>query len=135
MSGNPRSDRARSIGASPGGMQTPSAYWTIRDSLRGNPDADPTAACQRDTRAQHGCRPEGEFRPPGDAGGPCRPRPVAMGRLPAAQPRQPVVARLRPFRNLERPRLDASLLAAVPHRLTHAAPRGAEIPRTRPRTA
>src|SRR4029450_8718498 len=37
MSGNPRSDRARSIRTSAGRMQSTASYWTIRDSLRGPP--------------------------------------------------------------------------------------------------
>ena len=44
----------------------------------------------------------------------------AVGPAPAPQPRQPALARPRPLRALERPRLDAALCAAAPDRLRPA---------------
>ena len=131
MSGNPRSDRARSIGASPGGMQTPSAYWTIRDSLRGSPM--PTRRQLANAIRALAWMPSSRRIPaiPGMPMGMADIAEVLWSDYLRAQSRQPALARPRPLRALERPRLDAAVLAAAPDRLRAADRRAEELPPAR----
>ena len=67
----------------------------------------------------------GQFRPSRHADGHGRHRRGAVERLPAPQPGQSALARPRPLRAVERPRLDAAVRAAAPDRL-RPADRGAQ---------
>ena len=82
-------------------------------------------ACQCSAGAGDGCGGGGEERASGDADGNGSNRARALARRAAAQPVASALAGPRPFRAVERPRLDAAVRAAAPHRL-RSADRGAE---------
>ncbi len=75
---------------------------------------------QRHPRARDGRRPDGQLRPPRHADGHGGDRRGAVAPAPAPQPGQSALGRPRPLRALQRPRLDAAVRAAAPHRLRPA---------------
>ena len=83
---------------------------------------------QRDPRALDGRGAAGELRPPGHADGHGRDRGRAVGPASAPQPGQSALARPRPLRAVERPRLDAAVFAAAPDRLRPRALGAAQLP-------
>src|SRR5699024_3603979 len=101
---------ARMLSASLGGL---SMTCPTLPQARSLPNAVPFRTGQRHSRALHGCRPEGEIRPPRRAHGHGRYRRSPVERLPQAQPRGPEVARSRPFHTVQRTRLYAALLIAA----------------------
>ncbi len=82
------------------------------------------------SRPGHGCRPTSQFRAPRGAHGHGRHRPRAVDAAPAPQPGRPGLDRPRPLRAVQRPRLDAALRPAAPHRLRPADRRTAPVPAT-----
>ena len=79
---------------------------------------------QRHPRARHRCGGGGEVRPSryADGDGRCRHRAVVA--LPQVRCRRPALAGPRPLRAVRRPRLDAALCAALPHRPRRHGDRG-----------
>ena len=75
---------------------------------------------QRHPRARDGRRRGGEVRSSRHADGHGGDRRRAVDAAPAAQPGQPALARSRPLRAVERPRLDAAVRAAASDRLRPA---------------
>ncbi len=100
------------------GCPQPPAYRTMR-ALYGYPShhPHPPRPGQRHPRALHGRRPARQLGTPGRAHGHGRHRRSALARRAQAQPRQPELVEPRPLRALERPRFDAAVFAAAPHRL------------------
>ena len=79
-------------------------------------------------RPGDGRRAAGQFRPPRRADGHGRDGRGAVGPAPQAQPAQPALARPRPLRAVQRPRVDAAVRAAAPERLRAADGRAAQLP-------
>ena len=83
---------------------------------------------QRVAGARHGRRRGGEIRPPRDADGDGRDRRRAVAPPPVARSRASALGRSRPLRAVQRPRLDAAVRAAAPHRLRPVARRAQALP-------
>ena len=92
------------------------------------PSRDRRALRQHDPDAVDRRDPEGELRSSGDADGARAGRLHALAAVPALRSRRPDLAQPRPLRALQRPRLDAALLAAPPDRRA-----GPSTPTTRSR--
>ena len=102
---------------------------------RARPCRSATPPRQRHPGARHGRGRAGEVRPSRHAHGHGRRRHRAVDAIPQPRPAASRLARPRPLRALGRPRLDAALRAAVPHRLPgHDARRAAALPPARART-
>ena len=85
-------------------------------------------AISLDPRLRHGRPAQGEQRPPGhgDGAGAARPRALQPGH--EARPGRSGLARPRPVRAVQRPRVDPAVLAAVPLRLRPRARRPQAVP-------
>ena len=80
--------------------------------------AHPPRPCQCHSRLVDGCRSEGQFGPSGRAHGDGGYRRSAVARRPQVQSRQSGLVGSRPFRAVERPRLDAPVFGAAPDGLS-----------------
>ena len=124
---------ARSAAATPSSRRTPapidsSAHPTSPAPAHDRHPRHRFRPRQRAAGARHGRGRGGEVRPPRHADGDGRDRRRAVAPPPVAQPRESALGRPRPLRAVQRPRLDAALRAAAPHRLRPAAGRAQALP-------
>ena len=101
---------------------------SMRTAAHDAPPHLPICAAPDGQRAAHARRRRGragQLRPSRRADGHGRHRRGAVAPPPEAQPGQSALARPRPLRALQRPRLDAAVRAAAPHRLRPADGRAA----------